>query len=149
MGENPHSSGGADRMVDISGVNTLSEMHVSLAARRGAVSSLALAVAVVALTYTPAAAWRKPSRSESRSIKAAAVRSLQGRGWSARAQRVTTVSTRYRYATASVDNSRFGVGGEMILRRVDGVWARVFLGTNDFCGVRIPRAALRDLGFAC
>ena len=61
----------------------------------------------------------------------------------------STVTRTARYARAAVDNTRTGVGGEMLLARRDGRWRRLFLGTNDFCTAPLPRAALADLGFRC
>jgi len=114
-------------------------------------SALALIGLLVALTLATAtaSAWRRPSAGESRAITAAALRSLHGKGWHAHPNRVSTVRARYRYASASVENRRSGVGGEMILRRTGSGWQRLFLGTDEFCSAGAPRAVLRDLGFGC
>jgi hypothetical protein len=115
--------------------------------RHGRFLMLAL---LLALTLPAAAgAWRRPTAGESRAIRTAALATLHGRSWRARAVRVSTVRVKYRYATASVDNSRTGVGGEMILRRTSSGWHRLFLGTDGFCTASAPRAVLRDLGFSC
>lgn len=103
----------------------------------------ALAVAAVAT------ASRRPTGAETRAIRSAAVRTLHGSGWQVSGIRVSTVRTRYRYAKAAVDNRRTGVGGDMILRKRYGRWARIFLGTDGFCTVHAPRGVLRDLGFGC
>jgi hypothetical protein len=113
-------------------------------------SALALLTLTIALAMpSVAGAWRRPTSGEAQHIRAAALRSLHGRGWRAHVARVSTVRARYRYATASVDNSRTGVGGEMILRRTGSGWHQLFLGTDEFCSAKAPRAVLRDLGFGC
>lgn len=94
-------------------------------------------------------ASRRPTRATATAIRSAALRSLHGTGWQVSNIRVTTVRAAHRYASASVENARTGVGGEMILRRGDRRWRSIFLGTNDFCEARAPRAVLRDLGFPC
>ncbi len=116
--------------------------------RRACVLALVLCAASLA---GPAAspASRAPSRSEARAIRAGALRALHGTGWVVSHIRISTVSGRYRYAKASVDNTGTGVGGEMILRGAGGRWRSVFLGTDGFCSAGVPRRVLRDLGFGC
>ena len=77
------------------------------------------------------------------------MQALHGSHWRVSGIRISTVGSRYRYAAASVENSRTQVGGEMILRRRNGRWREVFLGTDAFCSAHAPRAVLRDLGFGC
>lgn len=111
--------------------------------------SLLLALLVALTLPVVANAWRRPTSGESQAIRSAALRSLHGKGWHAHVIRVSTVRAKYRYATASVDNTLTGVGGEMILRRTGSGWHRLFLGTDEFCTTNAPRAVLRDLGFRC
>lgn len=102
-----------------------------------------------AATPTASAARRRPTRAESAAIRSAALRSLHGSGWRVSAIRVSTVRAKHGYASAAVDNSATGVGGEMILRRDGKRWRRVFLGTDGFCEADAPKRVLRDLGFGC
>lgn len=125
--------------------------------RPGSITSMRRRITRIAITLTaaalvavpPALASRAPSRAESSAIRSAALRTMHGSGWRVSGIRISTVPSTYRYAKASVDNARTGVGGEMILRRKSGHWSRVFLGTDGFCGAQAPRAVLRDLGFGC
>lgn len=122
---------------------------LNTAGRLRFVVAIALVLVAVALLAPAAIASRAPTRAETRAIRAAALRSLHGAGWKVSHIRITTVKTRYRYAKAAVNNSRTGVGGEMILRYRNRRWSRLFLGQNDFCTVRAPVAVLDDLGFGC
>lgn len=94
------------------------------------------------------AASRRPTATETRAIRSAALRSLHGSGWRVTGIRVSTIPGRHRYAKAAADNVS-GVGGEMILRRDGTRWRRIFLGTDGFCDVAAPRRVLHDLGFGC
>lgn len=97
----------------------------------------------------PALASRAPSKSEAAHIRAGALRSLHGKGWHVSHIRVSTARPSGHYSSAAVDNSRTGVGGEMILRRKGSTWRSIFLGTDGFCDAKAPVGVLRDLGFGC
>jgi hypothetical protein len=94
-------------------------------------------------------AVRRATKAETTAIRRAALRTLHGSGWRVSNVRVSTVRAKHGYASAAVDNTVTGVGGEMLLRRTGTRWARAFLGTDDFCASGLPRSALRDLGFRC
>lgn len=111
--------------------------------------ALLLAAACALALPTVAAGSRSPTAAESAAIRAAALSSLDGKGWRVTGIRVSTVPAKHRHASASVGNRATGVGGSMILRRSHGAWRRIFLGTGDFCDAPAPAAVLRDLGFAC
>jgi len=92
---------------------------------------------------------RRATSAEAAAVRRAALRTLHGSGWRVSNVRLSTVKSTHGYASAAVDNSVTGVGGEMLLRRTGTRWARAFLGTNDFCVSGLPRSVLRDLGFRC
>ncbi len=108
-----------------------------------------LLAASAALTLAPAGALaaRPASPVEARHVRAAGLATLHGPGWTVTHVRISTVApSHWKYASAAVDNTRTGVGGEMLLRGRAGRWAVKFLGTDDFCASGLPLRVVEDLG---